>query len=103
MIMTITVASLAGENMQLHTHQHYRILGFAASESRSFQQKLLSLGMLPGSTFYVKRVAPLGDPVEIEACNTQLVLRKKDLNLLKLEALNKGSDEHEESHRRFNR
>ncbi|MBE5650228.1 hypothetical protein HIN51_19145, partial [Salmonella enterica subsp. enterica serovar Dublin] len=41
-----------------------------------FRQKLLSLGMLPGSSFNVVRVAPLGDPIHIETRRVSLVLRK---------------------------
>jgi ferrous iron transport protein A len=33
--------------------------------------------MLPGSSFQVVRVAPLGDPVHIETRRVNLVLRKK--------------------------
>ncbi|AFJ97834.1 ferrous iron transport protein A [Cronobacter sakazakii ES15] len=42
--------------------------------------------MLPGSSFEVKRVAPLGDPIHIETRRVSLVLRKKDLALLQVEA-----------------
>ncbi|WP_106643078.1 ferrous iron transporter A, partial [Escherichia coli] len=52
-----------------------------------YRQKLLSLGMLPGSSFHVVRVAPLGDPVHIETRRVSLVLRKKDLALIELEAV----------------
>ncbi|KGQ13456.1 Ferrous iron transport protein B [Beauveria bassiana D1-5] len=38
--------------------------------------------MLPGSSFNVVRVAPLGDPIHIETRRVSLVLRKKDLALL---------------------
>jgi ferrous iron transport protein A len=44
----------------------------------------LSLGMLPGATFRVIRVAPLGDPIQIETRRVNLILRKKDLAFLTL-------------------
>ncbi|MEG7484907.1 ferrous iron transporter A, partial [Citrobacter freundii] len=53
----------------------------------AYRQKLLSLGMLPGSSFNVVRVAPLGDPIHIETRRVSLVLRKKDLALLEVEAV----------------
>ena len=53
------------------------------------KQKLLSLGMLPGSSFQVVRVAPLGDPVHIETRRVNLVLRKKDLALIEVESLSR--------------
>ncbi|STG50762.1 ferrous iron transport protein A [Escherichia coli] len=43
--------------------------------------------MLPGSSFNVVRVAPLGDPIHIETRRVSLVLRKKDLALLEVEAV----------------
>ncbi|RKQ39477.1 ferrous iron transporter A [Enterobacter sp. R1(2018)] len=65
----------------------WKITGFAHEISPAYRQKLLSLGMLPGSSFNVVRVAPLGDPVHIETRRVNLVLRKKDLELLNVEAL----------------
>lgn len=64
-----------------------KITGFTREISPAYRQKLLSLGMLPGSSFQVVRVAPLGDPVHIETRRVNLVLRKKDLALIEVEAL----------------
>lgn len=71
--------------MQIIPQQHYKILSFSPSVSAAFRQKLLALGLLPGASFLVKRVAPLGDPVQIETRNVSLMLRKKDLAFLQLE------------------
>ncbi|GEM_PF-26063 len=65
----------------------WKIVGFSREISPAYRQKLLSLGMLPGSSFNVVRVAPLGDPIHIETRRVSLVLRKKDLALLEVEAL----------------
>ncbi|KAG6333372.1 hypothetical protein ID866_5707, partial [Astraeus odoratus] len=62
----------------------WKITGFTREISPAYRQKLLSLGMLPGSSFQVVRVAPLGDPVHIETRRVNLVLRKKDLALIEL-------------------
>ncbi|AKJ40884.1 ferrous iron transporter A [Pragia fontium] len=62
----------------------YKITGFSAEINPAYRQKLLSLGLLPGSIFRVIRVAPLGDPIQIETPRICLVLRKKDLNFIKL-------------------
>lgn len=70
--------------MQLQLHHHYKITGYSKDIPPVFRQKMLALGMLPGSSFQVMRVAPLGDPVQIEVRRVQLVLRKKDLLLLLL-------------------
>lgn len=73
--------------MQLQSQRAYKITGFSHEISPAYRQKLLSLGMLPGSFFNIIRVAPMGDPVQIETRRTSLVVRKKDLDLLKLELL----------------
>ncbi|MBD2815052.1 MULTISPECIES: ferrous iron transporter A [Xenorhabdus] len=70
--------------MLLTPNQSYKILGFFPQINPAYRQKLLSLGMLPGSTFQVIRVAPLGDPIQIETRRVNLILRKKDLAFLTL-------------------
>ncbi len=68
----------------LHNHL-YKIVGFSAEINPAYRQKLLSLGLLPGSFFNVIRIAPLGDPIQIETRRMNLILRKKDLALLNLD------------------
>ena len=71
--------------MQFTPDTAWKIVGFSREISPAYRQKLLSLGMLPGSSFHVVRVAPLGDPIHIETRRVSLVLRKKDLALIELE------------------
>lgn len=73
--------------MQFSPDSVWKITGFSREISPAWRQKLLSLGMLPGSSFNVVRLAPLGDPVHIETRRVNLVLRKKDLAFLELEAV----------------
>lgn len=73
--------------MKLLPNSAWKIIGFSPEISPAYRQKLLSLGMLPGSSFQVVRIAPLGDPIHIETRRVNLVLRKKDLALLTLEAV----------------
>ncbi|EEY8223910.1 ferrous iron transporter A [Escherichia coli] len=73
--------------MQYTPDTAWKITGFSHEISPPYRQKLLSLGMLPGSSFNVVRVAPLGDPIHIETRRVSLVLRKKDLALLEVEAV----------------
>ncbi|HCQ4766896.1 TPA: ferrous iron transporter A [Escherichia coli] len=73
--------------MQYTPDTAWKITGFSHEISPAYRQKLLSLGMLPGSSFNVVRVAPLGDPIHIETHRVSLVLRKKDLALLEVEAV----------------
>ncbi|WP_058910389.1 ferrous iron transporter A [Entomohabitans teleogrylli] len=73
--------------MRFSANTAWKITGFSREISPAYRQKLLSLGMLPGSSFQVVRVAPLGDPIHIETRRVNLVLRKKDLAFLHLEAM----------------
>ena len=73
--------------MQYTPDTAWKITGFSRQTSPAYRQKQLSLGMLPGSSFNVVRVAPLGDPIHIETRRVSLVLRKKDLALLEVEAV----------------
>jgi Fe2+ transport system protein FeoA len=45
--------------MQFSPDSAWKITGFSREISPAWRQKLLSLGMLPGSSFNVVRVAPL--------------------------------------------
>ncbi|MBK4716113.1 MULTISPECIES: ferrous iron transporter A [Tenebrionibacter/Tenebrionicola group] len=72
--------------MRFLPNSTWKITGFASEIRPAYRQKLLSLGMLPGSSFRVVRVAPFGDPIHIETRRVSLVLRKKDLALLNTEA-----------------
>ncbi|MDV2902142.1 ferrous iron transporter A [Phytobacter diazotrophicus] len=75
--------------MQFSPDSAWKITGFSREISPAWRQKLLSLGMLPGSSFNVVRIAPLGDPIHIETRRVNLVLRKKDLAFLELEAVSR--------------
>ena len=73
--------------MQYTPDTAWKITGFSREISPAYRQKLLSLGMLPGSSFNVVRVAPLGDPIHIETRRVSLIKKKKDLALLEVEAV----------------
>ena len=54
-----------------------RVAGFEAG-ARSYRKKLLAMGLTPGTELRVTRVAPLGDPVEIQVRGFKLSLRKHE-------------------------
>ena len=73
----IKVAQLkVGENAKVKT---------LAKTNKAYRQKLLAMGLLPGTEFTVLRIAPLGDPVEIEVRGYDLSLRKGEAELLEIE------------------
>ncbi|MCD6450554.1 MAG: DtxR family transcriptional regulator [Thermotogaceae bacterium] len=44
----------------------------------SIKSRLLNMGILPGTTLKIERVAPLGDPIEVMVKGYRLSLRKKE-------------------------
>ena len=54
---------------------------------RSYREKLLSMGLTPGTEFSVVRLAPLGDPVEITVRGYSVSLRKGEAELLRVERM----------------
>lgn len=46
------------------------------------RRKLLSLGVMPGTEVTVKRVAPLGDPIQIQLRGTSVSLRRQEAAIL---------------------
>lgn len=62
-----------------------RIIGFKPDSARLYRTKLLAMGLTPGIEFRISRIAPLGDPIEIEIRGYMLSLRKNEVAVLKLE------------------
>lgn len=53
--------------------------------AKGYRHKLLAMGLTPGTSFRVTRVAPMGDPVEIELRGFNLSLRKDEASALQVE------------------
>lgn len=47
-------------------------------KGRSYRRKLLDMGLTPGTRVTIKRIAPLGDPIEITVRGFSLSLRKRE-------------------------
>lgn len=61
-----------------------KITGFKQGPS-AYRSSLLSMGLLPGTDITVSRIAPLGDPIEIQLRGFSLILRKAEADILTLE------------------
>jgi ferrous iron transport protein A len=48
----------------------------------AYREKLLAMGLTRGTEFIVARIAPLGDPVEIQLRGFALTLRKDEASAL---------------------
>ena len=59
-----------------------RVLGFDLPPEH--RQRLLEMGLLPGTPVELVRFAPLGDPVEIKLRNYHLSLRKLEADKIQV-------------------
>ncbi len=50
-----------------------------------YREKLLAMGLTKGTSFTVERIAPMGDPVEIQVRGFALSLRKDEASALLVE------------------
>ncbi|HKK95192.1 MAG TPA: ferrous iron transport protein A [Anaerovoracaceae bacterium] len=48
------------------------------------RKRILDMGITKGSDIYVKKVAPLGDPIEVTIRNYNLSIRNADAELIEL-------------------
>jgi ferrous iron transport protein A len=63
-----------------------RVTGLERGD-RSYREKVLAMGLTPGTEFTVVRMAPLGDPVEITVRGYAVSLRKGEAAMLRVERL----------------
>lgn len=52
------------------------------------QRRIMDMGLVKGTQVYVRKVAPLGDPVEITVRGYELTLRKEDAALVEVKTPN---------------
>ncbi len=60
------------------------VVGFEKG-AKAYRQKLLAMGLTKGTKFSVTRVAPLGDPMEIQLRGFSLSLRKDEAAIVLVE------------------
>ncbi|MCQ3034893.1 MAG: ferrous iron transport protein A [Bacilli bacterium] len=53
------------------------------------RRRLLDMGVTPGARIYLRKKAPLGDPIEINIRGYELTLRKSEAELVTLEVEDK--------------
>ena len=49
------------------------------------KRRIMDMGITKGVEIYIRKVAPLGDPVEITVRNYELSLRKADAQMVEIE------------------
>ena len=62
---TVTVTKIAGDS--------------------AYKRRIMDMGITKGTELYVRKVAPLGDPIEVTVRGYELSLRKADADILEME------------------
>ena len=68
----------------LSLHARGIVVGFAGG-AKNYRTKLLSMGLVKGTEFVITRIAPLGDPLELEIKGYRLSLRKEEARAVLVE------------------
>lgn len=69
---------------ELKVGESARVTGYDTAD-RMYRQKLLQMGLVRRAEFKLVRMAPLGDPVEIQLSGFNLTLRKAEAEALEIE------------------
>ena len=51
----------------------------------AYKRRIMDMGITKGSELYIRKVAPLGDPVEVTVRGYELSLRKEDAQMIEVE------------------
>lgn len=51
----------------------------------AIKRRIMDMGLTKGASVYVRRVAPLADPIEVTVRGYELSLRKADADLIEVE------------------
>jgi ferrous iron transport protein A len=72
---------------ELKVGDRVRVVGFD-NEGRAYRNRLLSMGLTPGTEFTIDRFAPMGDPMIISIRGYKLSIRSDELRVLILDRVN---------------
>lgn len=80
--MVTTISIYAEEEFTLKTLKNIKcgqkaVIQKVEGES-ALKRRILDMGLTKGSEVYVRKLAPLGDPIEITIRGYELCIRKKD-------------------------
>ncbi len=51
----------------------------------ALRRRIMDMGITKGVSIYVRKVAPLGDPIEVTVRGYELSLRKEDADMIEVE------------------
>jgi ferrous iron transport protein A len=72
---------------ELKVGDRVRVVGFD-NEGRAYRNRLLAMGLTPGTEFTIDRFAPMGDPMIISIRGYKLSIRSDELRVLILDRVN---------------
>ena len=58
------------------------------NDSKAVRRRLLDMGITKGVIITIKKIAPMGDPIDISLRDYELCIRKEDLAKIKVEVIN---------------
>ena len=58
--------------------------GIGSTVTGALKRRIMDMGITKGVQIYVRKVAPLGDPVEVTVRGYELSLRKADADLIEV-------------------
>ncbi|WP_019124885.1 FeoA family protein [Peptoniphilus grossensis] len=60
--------------------------------SGPLKRRIMDMGITKNAEIYIRKVAPLGDPVQINIRNYELSIRKADAELISIEEIEKKEE-----------
>ncbi len=67
------------------TNYNYKVLKIHGQGP--LKRRIMDMGITKGAEIYVRKVAPLGDPIQINIRNYELSLRREDASLIEVEEI----------------
>lgn len=71
---------------ELEAGQRAKVLKLK-EENKAIRRHLLDMGITRGVEVTIKKVAPMGDPIDLQLRDYELCLRKEDLSKIEVEVL----------------
>ena len=51
----------------------------------ALRRRMMDMGITKGTDIYIRKIAPLGDPIEVNIRGYELTLRKEDAEIVEIE------------------
>ena len=75
------------DKLQIGTQAVIRAVGGEGA----LRRRLLDMGLTPKTTVFIRKVAPLGDPIELHLRGYELTLRKDDAQKIEVSVIKPGA------------